>query len=73
MKNKREIKQLAKKIIDIELKLAESYDSKLMIEMENLMKNLTINELIALDEEINKHMGISYPQKNIWFFKKFLL
>ena len=61
MKNKKEIKDLAKKIIDIELKLQDSYDSKLFNEINNLVKKLNIDELIELDEEINKKMSMPHP------------
>lgn len=61
MKNKKEIKDLAKKIIDIELKLQDSYDSKLFNEINNLVEKLNIDELIELDEEINKKMSMPHP------------
>lgn len=61
MENKN-IKQLAEKILEIELKLQESYDSKLLDEIYSLVKELNIDELMELDEEISKNMGMSYPQ-----------
>ena len=60
---KEEIKKLAKKIRNIELKLEESYDSNLMNEINNLIKDLSIEEIIQIDEEINKYMGMYYGQK----------
>ena len=53
---KKELKQLAKKIISLEQQFKKENDPILLKDIENIAKNLTLTELIELDLEIQKNL-----------------
>ena len=61
MKNDKELKKLAKKIADLELKLQRSEEGKIdesvLFKIQNIMENLTIEEGLKLDEYVIDLIG----------------
>ena len=54
MKSKIEIQKLAQQIAEIEKKLEIKHDSNLLLSIETLAQDLTLGDLLELDEEIQK-------------------
>lgn len=52
MKNKKELKKLAKTIASMELELQKQEDANTLAEIEKLIKNLSFEDCIELDEMI---------------------
>ena len=56
MKSKREIKELVKEITSIERSLKINFDPALLTQIEELVKDLSIEDLLELDTEIQNFM-----------------
>lgn len=65
---KKELKQLAEKIISLEQQFKKENNPILLKDIEDIAKNLTLTELIELDLEIQKNLTPEWSNviNHIW-------